>query len=178
MDVRVWLRSLGLERYAPKFRAHAIDSNVLASLTGDNLRDLGVDLVGHRRKLLEAIAELKRGATLSEADRRQLTVLCWDLVGSTELNSQLDPEDMGALLSSVQSAVAASVKRLQGYVAKLTGDGALIYFGYPLAREEAAECAVRAGLDIVGVVCAVGQDRRTANPPASDQAPVGPRACH
>lgn len=162
MDVQVWLRSLGLEQYARNFRDHAIDSSLLASLTGDDLRDLGVDLVGHRRKLLDAIAELKRDATPSEADRRQLTVLCWDLVGSTELNSQLDPEDMGELMCSVQTAVAASVKRLQGYVAKLTGDGALIYFGYPLAREDAAECAVRAGLDIVEAVCAVGRERRTA----------------
>ena len=80
------------------------------------MRDLGVDFIGHRRKLLDAIAELKRDATPS-ADRRQLTVLCWDLVGSTELNSQLDPEDMGDLMCSLQTAVAASVKRLQGYVA-------------------------------------------------------------
>jgi len=162
MDVQVWLRSLGLEQYAQKFRDQAVDRSLLASLTDDDLRNLGIDLVRHRRKLLDAIAELKRDATPSEADRRQLTVLCWDLVGSTELNSRLDPEDMGHLMCSIQTAVAASVKRLQGYVARLTGDGALIYFGYPLAREDAAECAVRAGLDIVEAVSAVGREWRIA----------------
>jgi class 3 adenylate cyclase/predicted ATPase len=177
MDVEAWLRNLDLEQYAPNFRDHAVDGTCLARLTSDDLKDLGVSLVGHRRKLLNAIADLrreslaasaeaeraigKRDAAPSDAERRQLTVVCCDLVESTELTAHLDPEDMGELIRGVLTAVSASVARFGGYVAKFTGDGALIYFGYPQAHEDDAERAVRAGLDIVEAIRGIGRERGT-----------------
>jgi class 3 adenylate cyclase len=158
MDVEGWLHSLGLEQYTRAFRDQAVDGTALADLTGDDLKALGVATVGHRRKLLEAIAQLKREAVSREADRRQLTVLCWDLVASTELNARLDPEDMSELIHHVMRAVAASVGRFKGYVAKIMGDGALVYFGYPQALEDAAERAVRAGLTIIETVRDIGEE--------------------
>ncbi|MEP6872206.1 MAG: AAA family ATPase, partial [Anaerolineaceae bacterium] len=172
MDVEEWLRGLGLEQYATSLHDHAVDGALLTRLTSDDLKDLGVVLVGHRRKLLEAIAALREAQSAArtdltegpkfappEADRRQLTVLCCDLVGSTELNARLDPEDMSELLRGVLHTVAASVVRFGGYVARYMGDGALIFFGYPQAHEDDAEQAVRAGLDLVEKVRTVGQER-------------------
>src|SRR5436190_12344576 len=148
-EITNWLRGLGLEQYAPAFHDNAIDGEVLRELTADDLRDLGVTLVGHRRKLLAAIAALgaepptrdvaQSGAgapstpTLTAsigAERRQLTVMFCDLVGSTALSTQTDPEDLSALIRDYHRVVAEHVERFGGYVAKYMGDGVLAYFGY------------------------------------------------
>jgi class 3 adenylate cyclase/predicted ATPase len=167
MDVAAWLQGLGLERYAPAFRDNEIDWDALPKLTSEDLKDLGVVLGGHRRKLLDAIAAL--GAALpaatvtaasrdarapADAERRQLTVMFCDLVGSTALSTRHDPEDLRELIGTYHRAVADTVGRFAGFVAKYMGDGVLIYFGYPQAHEDDAERAVRAGL---AVIAAVGQ---------------------
>ncbi len=164
MDVGDWLRSLGLGEYEPAFRNNEIDGEVLPNLTGDDLRELGVASVGHRRKLLSAIAELSRAsagptafakAARAEslahdaAERRQLTVMFSDLVGSTALSAQLDPEDLRGVIAAYHRCCAALIERGGGFVAKFMGDGVLAYFGYPEAHEDDAERAVRAGIAIV-----------------------------
>ncbi len=158
MDVGDWLRGLGLEQYAAAFRDNAIDWGVLPSLTGEDLRDLGVTLVGHRRRMLDAIGALGQEPSpppaapptvAADAERRQLTVLFCDLAGSTELAARLDPEDLRAIINAYHQAVAAVLTGFGGFVAKYMGDGILAYFGYPEAHEEDAERAVRAGLAIV-----------------------------
>jgi class 3 adenylate cyclase/predicted ATPase len=163
MDVAAWLRGLGLERYEAAFRDNEIDWEALPKLTAEDLKDLGVVLGGHRRKLLEAIAALRSesGPQRPAADqvaptveRRQLTVMFCDLVGSTELSARLDPEDLREVIAAYHRAVADVVGNLDGFVAKYMGDGVLVYFGYPRAHEDDAERAVRAGL---GVVDAVGR---------------------
>src|SRR6185437_15137930 len=135
MDVGTWLASLGLDQYTALFREHEIEADVLAELTDQHLSDLGVP-IGHRLRLLRAIGELAREAapaarrTPGALERRQLTVLFCDLVGSTELTAQLDPEDMADLIRAFQGAVAAAVARFDGHIAKWMGDGALVCFGY------------------------------------------------
>jgi class 3 adenylate cyclase len=161
MDVAAWLRGLGLERYAAAFRDNEIDCEALPKLTGEDLKDLGVVLGGHRRKLLEAIAALRResgaqrpaaGQVASTPERRQLTVMFFDLVGSTALSARLDPEDLREVIGAYHGAVAEVISSFNGFVAKYMGDGVLAYFGYPQAHEDDAERAVRAGLAVVGVV--------------------------
>src|SRR3954449_3639400 len=165
MDVVAWLRGLGLERYAPAFRDNDVDGEVLPELTSDDLISIGVTSVGHRRKLLAAIASLGAAppaatvmaaphdaATPVDAERRQLTVMFCDLVGSTPLSSRLDPEDLREVISAYQRAVADVVRSFDGFVAKYMGDGVLVYFGYPRAHEDDAERAVRAGLGVVDAV--------------------------
>jgi class 3 adenylate cyclase/predicted ATPase len=166
MDVAAWLQGLGLERYAPAFRDNEIDWGVLPKLTSEDLREIGVAAIGHRRMLLDAVAALgasapaaTMGAALPDAsavdaERRQLTVMFCDLVGSTSLSTRYDPEDLRELLGDYHRAVAETVGRFDGFVAKYMGDGVLIYFGYPQAHEDDAERAVRAGL---AVIEAVGQ---------------------
>jgi class 3 adenylate cyclase/tetratricopeptide (TPR) repeat protein len=168
MDVVVWLRSLGLDRYEAAFRDNEINEQVLASLTQEDLKEIGVGPVGHRRMLLEAIAALhadKGGgapsadaATTSSApsisfedraERRQVTVMFCDLVGSTALSVRMDPEDLREVISAYQNSVAETVGRFGGFVARYIGDGILAYFGYPHAHEHDAERAVRAGLELV-----------------------------
>jgi len=163
VDIAAGLHSLGLQQYEAGFRDNAIDAAVLPELTADDLRDLGVTLIGHRRRLLAAIAAL--GAEIpatsppdapvrAEAERRQLTVMFCDLVGSTELSARLDPEDLREVIAAYHRAVSETVAAFDGFVAKYMGDGVLIYFGYPQAHEDDAERAVRAGL---GVIDAVGR---------------------
>jgi class 3 adenylate cyclase len=171
MDIVVWLRSLGLGRYEAAFRDNEIDETVLPSLTAEDLKDLGVSVVGHRRKLLDAIAALRTGAgakapfpdaaTASSpptvapedrAERRQVTVMFSDLVGSTALSGRMDPEDLREVISAYQKCVAVTVGRFGGFVAQYMGDGVLVYFGYPEAHEDDAERAVRAGLELVAAV--------------------------
>ncbi len=164
MDIAAWLRELGLERYAEAFRANEIDAEILPKLTADDLKDLGVMAVGHRRKLLEAIAALAEPASPPtaasaaatarpvKAERRQLTVLFCDLVESTALSAKLDPEDMREVITAYQNVCAEVVRRFDGHVAKFMGDGVLAYFGYPRAHEYDAERAVRAGLELVHAV--------------------------
>src|SRR5713226_159028 len=169
MDLRGWLRSLGLERYEAAFRENEIDETVLQSLTAEDLKDLGVGIVGHRRKLLDAITALRTDATAKDtsgdavssppsatpedrAARRQVTVMFSDLVGSTALSARMDPEDLREVISAYQKCVAETVGRFGGFVAKYMGDGVLVYFGYPQAHEDDAERAVRAGLALVEAV--------------------------
>ena len=168
MDVGGWLRKLGLEQYEAAFRENEIDDTVLPNLTAEDLKDLGIGIVGHRRKLLDAIAALRAEASpptpLSDAplatekaatdtaERRQVTVMFSDLVGSTALSARMDPEDLREVISAYQVWVADTVRRFGGFVAKYMGDGVLIYFGYPAAHEDDAERAVRAGLGLVDAV--------------------------
>ena len=159
MDIGTWLGGIGLARYEKAFRDNDIDAGLLHSLTADDLRELGVGSVGHRRRLLDAIAALSAAAVPEAlekpvilpagAERRQLTVLFCDLAGSTALASRLDPEDLRAVLGAYHATVAEAVAQFGGYVAKYMGDGVLAYFGYPQAHEHDAERAVRAGLALV-----------------------------
>jgi len=169
MNVGGWLRRLGLEQYETAFRENRIDDTVLPRLTAEDLKELGVEFVGDRRRLLDAIAALnvEAGAptpALSDAppaidkgskdtaERRQVTVMFSDLVGSTSLSARMDPEDLREVILAYQTCVADTVRRLGGFVAKYMGDGVLIYFGYPQAHEDDAERAVRAGLDLMAAV--------------------------
>jgi class 3 adenylate cyclase/predicted ATPase len=163
LDIDGWLRGIGLGQYAEAFRANDIDGPVLGRLNGDDLKDLGVASLGHRKKLLAAIAaigappETSSPAALappaaSTAERRQLTVMFVDLVGSTALSRRLDPEEMREVLRAYQNAVAGEISRLEGFTAKLMGDGVLAYFGWPRTHEDEAERAVRAGLAVIGAV--------------------------
>jgi class 3 adenylate cyclase len=153
IEITEWLRDLGFEQYEPAFRANDVDAEVLPKLTADDLISIGVTSVGHRRKLLEAIAALgsahSAAAAHAEAERRQLTVMFCDLVDSTPLSSRLDPEDYREVIAAYLRTVAATVAKLDGFIAKYMGDGILVYFGYPLAHEDDAERAVRAGLDAI-----------------------------
>ena len=179
MDVAAWLRGLGLERYDQAFRDNEIDEKVLPGLTAEDLKDLGVTLVGHRRRLLDAIAALgaavataAASATVgaarpgtpvqSGAERRQLTVMFCDLVGSTALSARLDPEDLREVIGAYHRCVAKVIGRGGGFVAKYMGDGVLAYFGYPRADEHDAERAVRAALKLVEKVA--GLDTVAAAP--------------
>jgi class 3 adenylate cyclase/predicted ATPase len=171
MDIVVWLRSLGLERYEAAFRENEINERVLPSLTQEDLKEIGVGPVGHRRILLEAIAALRSDAggkapsadavipsavpsasPEDRAERRQVTVMFADLVGSTALSARMDPEDLREVISAYQKCVAETVQHFGGFVAKYMGDGVLIYFGYPQAHEDDAERAVRTGLELVHVI--------------------------
>jgi class 3 adenylate cyclase/predicted ATPase len=161
MDVATWLRDLGLEDYAEAFRAHHIDGEVLPRLTAEDLMALGIVSIGHRRRLLDAIAALDRTGAAelpapalgpAAAERRQLTVLFCDLVGSTELATRLDPEDLRGVMGAYHRCTAAVIERFDGHVAKYLGDGVLAYFGWPRAHEDDAERAVRAGLELVEAV--------------------------
>jgi class 3 adenylate cyclase len=173
MDVAAWLRGLGLEQYAQLFRDNDIDGEILCGMTAEDLKELGISSFGHRRRLLNAITALGGGpptrdvaqsapnATSAptspptiEAERRQLTVMFCDLVGSTALSAQLDPEDLREVIGAYHRTVADVVAGFDGFVAKYMGDGVLVYFGYPRAHEDDAERAVLAGL---GVIAAVGR---------------------
>ena len=164
-DIAYWLARLGLDKYAEAFTANEVDFDALRHLTEDDLRELGLP-VGPRRKILAAIAALdddnlspmssasalRSAPPAREAERRQLTVVFIDLVGSTELSQRLDPEQMRDVFRAYQSAVSAEIARYEGYVAKLMGDGVLAYFGWPRAHEDDAERAVRAGLAVIPAI--------------------------
>ena len=164
-----WLGKMGMSEYAQRFAENNIDFAILGDLTDRDLKELGVSSLGHRRKLLRAIAELEgieKGAPAvaaaaaaqvaarphDAAERRQVTVMFSDLVGSTALSSRMDPEDLREVISAYQKCVAETVGRFGGFVAKYLGDGVLIYFGYPQAHEDDAERAVRAGLELVAAI--------------------------
>ena len=166
MDVAAWLKSLGLGHYDTAFRDNAVDAEVLPQLTGDDLRELGVTSVGHRRKLLAAIAALARPLSSERtgqqpsprasqertlelsAERRHLAVMFCDLVGSTTISAALDAEDWRNLVSAYLDAASEAVTQMGGHVAKKLGDGLMALFGYPRAQENDAERAVRAALVI------------------------------
>ena len=166
MDIDDWLRGIGLAQYAEIFRANDIDGELLGQLTNDDLKDIGVAALGHRKKLLKAIAALTavpeapssipvavtEPKTHDTAERRQVTVMFSDLVGSTTLSICMDPEDLREVISAYQKCVAEIVHRFDGFVSRYMGDGVLVYFGYPLAHEDDAEQAVRAGLALVEAV--------------------------
>jgi class 3 adenylate cyclase/tetratricopeptide (TPR) repeat protein len=163
-----WLHAVGLERYAPVFVENGVDFDVVGDLSDDDLRGLGLTL-GDRKRLLQALGALSPssarpsapppvahvpapGSTGPSAERRQLTVLFCDLVGSTELSRKLDPEDYRELVQNYQSACTEVVSRFDGHIAQYLGDGLLVYFGFPLAHEDDAQRAVRAGLGVVEAV--------------------------
>ena len=183
-----WLETLGLGQYAPRFAENDINFAILCDLTDQDLKELGVSSLGHRRQLLRAIAELnntvEKGAPKlapataapvtpqphDAAERRQVTVMFSDLVGSTALSARMDPEDLREVISAYQKCVAETVRRCGGFVAKYMGDGVLVYFGYPQAHEDDAERAVRAGLELIAAVLKL-EDRC--------QFPANPRRhCH
>jgi class 3 adenylate cyclase/predicted ATPase len=162
MDLGGWLRSLGLEQYEAAFRENAIDESVLPDLTEDHLRELGIPL-GGRIKLLKAVAALNEptdgggGASppVEGAERRRLTVMFCDLVGSTALAASMDPEDLREVISAYQKCASQTIRRYKGSVSRYMGDGVLVYFGYPRAHEDDAERAVRAGLELIAALAAL-----------------------
>jgi class 3 adenylate cyclase len=167
-EIADWLENLGMAEYAERFAENKIDISVLRHLTDQDLKDIGVAL-GHRRKILAAIAEGAAAPGLpapqsrppeataasptpdTVAERRQVT----DLVGSTALAARMDPEDLREVISAYQKCVAETVQRFGGFVAKYMGGGVLVYFGYPQAHEDDAEQAVRAGLELITSVAAL-----------------------
>ena len=164
MDLGGWLRSLGLEQYEAAFRENAIDNTVLLDLTEDHLREIGIPL-GARLKLLKAIAALgaradtspsagvaPSGPPIDVAERRQVTVMFCDLVGSTALSARLDPEDLREVIAAYHKCAGEIVRRFGGFVSQYLGDGVLVFFGYPRAHEDDAERAVRAGLELIAAV--------------------------
>ncbi len=169
MDVASWLRDLGLERYQDAFRENDVSAEVLCDLTAEDLEGLGVVSIGHRRQLLVAIAKLRADAGSSEpvrptiddhlastsaVERRPLSVMFCDLIGSTALSSRLDPEDLREVIRTYQACVATTIEQFDAFIARYVGDGVLIYFGWPEARETDAERAVRAGLAVAAAVSA------------------------
>jgi predicted ATPase/class 3 adenylate cyclase len=166
-QITEWLARLGLGQYAQLFDENGIDISVLPDLTDQDLEKLGV-LLGHRRKLLRSIANLKgiesdapsaqadatpaAARPADSAERRQVTVMFADLVGSTALSARMDPEDLREVISAYQKCVTETVRRYDGFIAKYMGDGVLVYFGYPQAHEDDTERAVRAGLELIRAV--------------------------
>ena len=162
-QIAAWLETLGMSEYAERFAENRIDLSVLPDLTDQHLKDLGIAL-GDRLKILRAIRELVGVVPISpqsviaeqkpqeSAERRQVTVMFSDLVGSMALSARMDPEDLREVISAYQKCVAETVQRFGGFVAKYMGDGVLVYFGYPQAHEDDAERAVRAGLELVAAV--------------------------
>jgi class 3 adenylate cyclase/predicted ATPase len=202
MDVGAWLRQQGFGNYEPAFRENKIDSEILPRLTAEDLKDLGVSLVGDRRRLLEAAAALSKEKAASETaaksvddrraanevalaldpaapferaseivralpagERRYLTVMFCDLVGSTAIAAQLDPEEWRDIVADYHRAVTEAVTRFGGHVAKNLGDGALVYFGYPHALENDAERALRAGLALLDAIAAQSAALMARNAP-------------
>src|SRR5208283_4361662 len=193
MDVGVWLRGLGLEQYEALFRENDIDAEVLSDLTDGDLEKIGVSL-GHRKRLLKAAAALAAGpaptppaaaapvpacAPPDAAERRQLTVMFSDLVGSTALSARLDPEDMRQVIRAYQDRVSGVVARYDGFTAKFMGDGVLAYFGFPRAHEDDAARAVHAGLEITDAVAALqtrARARAKSSPRGSGSRPASSSA--
>jgi class 3 adenylate cyclase len=178
-----WLKQLGMQEYIQQFAENDIDFAILSTLTDQDLEKMGVTSLGHRRRLLHGIANLKgvekaapainvavapsaAPRPTESAERRQVTVLFSDLVGSTALSARMDPEDLHEVISAYQKCIAEVVRRFGGFVAKYLGDGVLVYFGYPEAHEDDAERAVRAGLELIAAVGAL-------KTPASLQTRVG-----
>jgi class 3 adenylate cyclase/predicted ATPase len=174
MDVADWLRALGLEQYEATFRENDVDAELLLNLAADDLKELGITSFGHRRRLLEAIAALRTndpptdaparlptsittgnlGSPGTAAERRPLSVMFCDLIGSTALSARLDPEDLREVIRAYQACVVATIQQFDGFIARYVGDGVLIYFGWPEARETDAERAVRAALAVAAAVSA------------------------
>src|SRR3954449_11729144 len=170
MNVEAWLKSLGLEQYAAAFHENDVNAEALPTLTAEELKDIGVSSIRHRRRLLEAIAAVRLQATPGEppiqvsssptlteptgntAERRPLSVMFCDLIGSTALSARLEPEDLQEVIRSYQAPVASIIQQFNGFIARYVGDGVLIYFGWPEAHETDAARAVRAGLAVAATV--------------------------
>jgi class 3 adenylate cyclase len=166
-----WLSEVGMHEYIQRFAENGIDLEIVTDLSDEDLEKIGVTSLGHRRKLLRAIANLKAAEevtpasaaavpppalrTADTAERRQVTVMFSDLVGSTALAARMDPEDLRELISAYHKCVAETVRRFGGFVAQYLGDGVLVYFGYPEANEDDAERAVRAGLEVIATLGAI-----------------------
>lgn len=160
-ELAQWLASLGLQQYTAAFAAHDVGWATLPLLTDDDLKELGLSL-GHRRLLQQALRQrqavppgtvtLPSSQPPARGERRQITVLFCDLVGSTEWSHRLDPEDLRNLIHAYYSSCCRIIEQSGGFIARVIGDGILAYFGYPAAREDAAECAIRAGLRVVDAV--------------------------
>jgi class 3 adenylate cyclase len=172
IDIADWLRGLGLDQYAQLFRDNDIDGEILGGMNAEDLKELGISSFGHRRRLLNAITALGGAPAtrdvaqssmsvtpapvsppIIDAERRQLTVMFCDLVGSTPLSTRFDPEDLREIVGAYHRCVTDTVGRFSGFVAKYMGDGVLVYFGYPEAHEDDAERAARAGLGVIDAVC-------------------------
>src|SRR5262245_20577 len=190
MDVVVWLRSLGLGKYEAAFGENDIDETVLPNLTAEDLKELGVSALGHRRKLLDAIAALRNDASVhtpsvkaaparpsaeerttapageAVGERRHITVMFCDLVGSTSISAGLDAEDWRDLVGAYLDAASAAVTEMGGHVAKKLGDGLMVLFGYPVAQENDAERAARAALSIQHALAEVNRKNTAAGKPA------------
>jgi class 3 adenylate cyclase len=190
MDVAAWLRSLGLGKYEAVFRDNDIDETVLPNLTAEDLMELGVASLGHRRKLLDAIAALRNDATqqtllvaaatappsagaptsapVAEAlgERRHVTVMFCDLVGSTSISAALDAEDWRDLVGGYLDTASTAVTEMGGHVAKKLGDGLMALFGYPVAQENDAEPAARAALSIQRALGELNRKNASAGKPA------------
>ena len=153
MDVADWLRALGLEQYEAAFRENGVSAEDVRHLTAEDLEGLGVTAIGHRRRLLVAIAKLRdddaaspqavssttdHRASTSAGERRQLTVMFCDLVGSTALSEKLDPEELRSLLHAYRTLCGDVIARYDGFVARYVGDGILTYFGWPTAHRIAS----------------------------------------
>jgi class 3 adenylate cyclase/tetratricopeptide (TPR) repeat protein len=165
-NVRSWLEAIGLAQYADAFEANEIDMDLLGHVDDQILKDIGVSAAGHRIRIRNAIAKMSPATAPdakpttanapeilpTSAERRQLTVMFCDLVGSTQLSGRLDPEDMRAVIGAYHRCCTELIERNGGFVAKYMGDGVLAYFGYPQAHEHDAERAVRAGLALVEAV--------------------------
>src|SRR5262249_36654962 len=163
-EIRKWLKTIGLGQYADSFEANDIDMDLLAQVEDQLLKDIGISSAGHRLRIRNAITKLGAhvqsetadgplmSAGAAFAERRQVTVMFSDLVGSTALSTRMDPEDLRQVISAYQKCVADTVGHFGGFVAKYMGDGVLIYFGYPQAHEDDAERAVRAGLELMAAV--------------------------
>ena len=179
MDVVQWLQKIGFEKYLNSFLENNIDQDVLLELTDSDLKELGVSALGDRKKILNAISSLKTDdsrktskladpietavkqnlSTQNKGERRQLTVMFCDMVGSTEISNRLDPEELRELMRQYQDAVAGCIARYDGYLAKFLGDGILAYFGWPQAFEDQAERAVRAGIEVIEAVSQINHDK-------------------
>src|SRR5215469_3839000 len=187
MDIVVWLRSLGLGKYEAAFRENEIDGTVLPSLTDEHLKELGVTALGHRVKLLDAIAALPKDANVQTAtasarpsaatpsavpvveaagERRHVTVMFCDLVESTSISAQLDAEEWRDLVRSYLDAASEAVTEMGGHVAKKLGDGLMALFGYPVAQENDAERAARAALSVQRALAEVNRNNAAAGKPA------------
>ena len=190
MDIVVWLRSLGLGKYEAIFRENEIDETVLPNLTAEDLKELGVSALGHRRKLLDAIAALRTDAgtkaptiavgpprpspptptitpvAQAVGERRHITVMFCDLVGSTSISAGLDAEDWRDLVGAYLDVASAAVTEMGGHVAKKLGDGLMALFGYPVAQENDAERAARAALSIQRALVGLNRKNAAAGKPA------------
>lgn len=160
-DLKRWLAEVGLTELADTLAANDIGIDILSALTDADLREIGLTL-GQRKRLLKAAAGLagdvaapaaaRASRTAGEGERRQMTILFCDMVGSTQLTSRLDPEDMFQVVATYQRSCAEVIQRFGGHVAKYLGDGVLAHFGFPQAHEDDAERAVRAGLELTAVI--------------------------